>query len=118
MGERASTSLLPRSALRRLKRSPVRRDRELVAGPLRKALDASVVVAIRVGKPRNAVVELPLPMVTLPLTAAVRIPALLSPITLILPVVDSEPVSALSTATPADWLPSTVIAPLLTMLPV
>jgi len=61
---------------------------------------------------------LPLPMVTLPLTALARMPAVSLPRTEILPVLVSEPVSALSMAMPADWLPSTVIVPLLRILPV
>ena len=45
-------------------------------------------------------------------------PTLLSPMTEMLPVFVSEPLSALSTAMPALLLPSTTIAPLLAMLPV
>ena len=62
-------------------------------------------------------VLLALPTVTLPLTAPARIPTLLSPSTLILPVVVREPVSAVSAAMPADWLPSIVIVPALLMFP-
>ena len=62
-------------------------------------------------------VVLALPTVTLPLTAPARRPTLLSPSTLILPVVAREPVRLLSTAMPADWLPSIVIVPALAMFP-
>jgi len=57
-------------------------------------------------------------MVTLPPTSLVRMPTLLSPVTVILPVVLSDPARVLSMAMPPELLPSTRIVPELTMSPV
>ena len=58
------------------------------------------------------------PAATLPETAPVRMPTELSPFTLIVPVLVTEPVRAESTAMPAELRPSTVIVPVLETVPV
>ena len=61
----------------------------------------------------------PLIRLTLPVTAAVRMAALLSPMTEMVPaLMVSDPASTLSIAMPADWLPSTVMLPLVRTFPV
>jgi hypothetical protein len=61
----------------------------------------------------------PLVRLTFPFTAAARRPTLLSPRTLIVPPVrEMFPAKVLSTAMPAELLPSMVMLPLLRMLPV